>query len=374
MKCTSNFAALKLLLTIFFILCMTESFAQIDSLLQRMIDSAKIQQQAKKPIPVVKDTQVHSVNAAPANNVKKDTVTERNVETKPRYTSLDSLIIADTNSKAFTGSPEKDSAIYIAVTPAAIKKPLPWLEDTAFMQLLTILSAKTEGKSLYRDGNVHVPLAKDNLFYLLICIILLLAIIRQLFPKYFQQLFRIIFQASFRQKQTREQLMQEKMPSLLMNILFIIVGGLFIALIAGIYQWLNTSFWWLTLYSITLLALIYIFKYLVIQFMGWAFQAGEPASTYGFIVFLVNKITALVLLPLLLLLAFSSGDIQAITVTVAFFAVILLLLFRYILSFTIIRGALSIHPIHFFIYLCAVELMPMLIIYKVLFNYTGKSN
>ncbi|HRI20739.1 MAG TPA: DUF4271 domain-containing protein [Panacibacter sp.] len=353
---------------------MAESFAQIDSLLQRMIDSAKVQQQTRKPAPLVKDTQLHAVNAAPVSSIKKDTITVRDEGLKAPATSLDSLLITDTNSIVLPDSLEKDSATYNAVTPVAGKKPLHWLEDTAFMHLLAILSAKTEGQSVYRDGNVHIPPARENLFYLLICIILLLAIIRQLFPKYFQQLFRIIFQASFRQKQTREQLMQEKMPSLLMNILFIIVGGLFIALIAGIYQWLNTSFWWLTLYSITLLALIYMFKYLVIQFMGWAFQAKEQASTYGFIVFLVNKITALVLLPLLLLLAFSSGDIQQITVTAAFFVVILLLLFRYILSFTIIRGSLSIHPIHFFIYLCGVELMPMLIIYKVLFNYTGKSN
>jgi hypothetical protein len=187
-------------------------------------------------------------------------------------------------------------------------------------------------------------------------------------------MFRLMFQASFRQKQTREQMMQEIFPSLLMNILFVLVGGLFIALIAQIYQWLKIPFWLLTLYCITLLSLIYIFKYLVIQFMGWVFNAREQASTYGFIVFLINKVIALVLLPLLLLLAFSSGSIQQVTLTVAGCAVIILLIFRYIVSLTIIRSTLSVHPLHFFIYLCAVELMPMLILYKVLFSYIGKSN
>lgn len=168
--------------------------------------------------------------------------------------------------------------------------------------------------------------------------------------------------------------MQETLPSLLMNILFILVGGLFVALIASYYGWLQNSFWWLTLYSVTVLALVYMFKYLVIQFTGWVFNAKEPASTYSFIVFLINKMIGVILLPLLLLLAFSGGQVWDIAITLAAGVVILLFIFRYIISLRIIRGTLNINPLHFFIYLCAVELMPMLIIYKVLFNFTGKSN
>ena len=219
-----------------------------------------------------------------------------------------------------------------------------------------------------------MPQQKDFLFYILVGVVLLLAIIRQLFPKYFQNMLRLMFQASFRQKQTREQLMQEPLPSLLMNILFVIVGGLFIALLAENYHWLNVSFLKLALYSITILALVYIFKYIVILFTGWAFQVRESASTYGFIVFLVNKVIGLTLLPLLLLFAYSTGNFQEITITIAGSVVAFLFLFRYIISLTVIRSTLNIHPIHFFIYLCAVEIVPMLIIYKILFNYIGNSN
>jgi hypothetical protein len=117
-----------------------------------------------------------------------------------------------------------------------------------------------------------------------------------------------------------------------------------------------------------------MFKYLVIQFTGWVFNAKEPASTYSFIVFLINKMIGVALVPLLLLLAFSNGQVWDITITISTGVIVLLFLFRYIISLRIIRGALSINPLHFFIYLCAVELMPMLIIYKVLFKITGNSN
>jgi len=364
---------LKFLLTIFCTLCLLQTFGQQnDSLLQRLIEDAKIKQQTNKPVVAAKDT-AQKIVKPPV--VKKDS-TDLNAKTN----ALDSPVTvgqapaADTSADTLNVPVQLDSAALAVPVPVLVKQPMSWLQDTAFQHLLNLAPGSKKIISVIKDGDLHLPQQKDFLFYLLVGVVLLLAIIKQSFPKYFQNLFRILFQASFRQKQTREQLMQETLPSLLMNILFIIVGGLFIALLADNYKWLHTPFWLLAVYSTTILALVYMFKYLVIQFTGWAFQVKEQASTYGFIVFLVNKVIGLALLPLLLLVAFSAGQILEISITAAACLVVLLLLFRYIVSLTIIRGTLSIHPIHFFIYLCAVELVPMLIIYKVMFSYIGKSN
>ncbi|QEC67952.1 DUF4271 domain-containing protein [Panacibacter ginsenosidivorans] len=352
---------MKPILSIVLSLLFFQGFAQDDSMLQRLLDSAKTAPAIQSPAIVKKDTTKH--NNTPV--IKKDSVKTVSIQT-------DSLFADDSLLKGLSDSLTVDSAA-IAI-PAEIKKPLSWLQDTAFMNLLKIPYIKKKIQPVLHDGDLRMPLNNDYLFYALAGIILLVAIIKQLFPKYFANLFRLLFEASFRQKQRREQLMQETLPSLLMNILFILVGGLFIALLSNYYGWLRTGFWWLVLYSITILALVYMFKYIVIQFTGWVFNARESASTYSFIVFLINKMIGVLLLPMLLLLAFSSGEVWDITVTIAAGVVILLLIFRYIISLRIIRGALNINPLHFFIYLCAVELMPMLIIYKVLFNLTGKSN
>jgi hypothetical protein len=361
---------LKSLLTIFFVFVFGNVFAQNDSFLQSLIDSAKI---GVRPAKTAKDTSRKIVKTPIIKKdfIRKDTgenLVKAFRDSFPRAKQNDSI-------QSLNDTAQNDSAVFGAtVTPPVIAKRLTWEEDTGFVHLLEPPILKTKFKFVTKDGDIRMPQQKDYLFYVLVGIILLFAIIKQLFPKYFQSMFRLLFQASFRQKQTREQMMQDMFPSLLMNILFVLVGGLFIALIAEIYKWLNISFWMITLYCITLLSLIYIFKYLVIQFMGWVFNAREQASTYGFIVFLINKVIGLALLPLLLLLAFSSGSIQQVTLTVAACIVIVLLIFRYIVSLTIIRNTLSVHPLHFFIYLCAVELMPMLILYKVLFSYVGKSN
>ncbi len=373
-ECTITFAAifiLKSILTIFFLLLIGQAFGQTDSFLQSLIDSVKVE--VSKPSSA-KESQKRTIQDTIL--LKKDTTKLKRDTTRATTLFPDSASLSKKiKTKALTDSLQKDTLTSVAsVIPVLNSKPLSWQEDTAFTRLLELPIAGAKAQSFFKNGDIHLPQQKDYLFYLLVGIVLLLAIIKRSFPKYFQNLFHLMLQASFRQKQTREQMMQQILPSLLMNLLFILVGGLFIALLAEIRQWLNISFWRLTLYSIAMLALVYIFKYLVIQFMGWVFNAKEQASTYVFIVFLINKVAGLALLPLLLLFAFSTGYIQEIVTTIAACLVILLLLFRYIVSLTIIRGAVSIHLLHFFIYLCGLELMPMLIMYKVMFSYVGKIN
>lgn len=332
-------------------------------MLQRLLDSAR----TAAPVPQKTQTEKKdTVKRITKPTIKKDSL-------KTASLTADSLFAADSLFNIPADSLRNDSSALAPIT-TIVKKPLTWRQDTAFMNLLKIPYIKKKSQPVLRDGDLRMTVNKDWLFYALAGIILLTAVIKQLFPKYFTNLFMLLFEASFRQKQRREQLMQETLPSLLMNILFILAGGLFVALISDYYGWISTGFWWLVLYSVTILALVYVFKYMVIQFTGWVFNAKEPASTYSFIVFLINKIIGVALLPLLLLLAFSKGQVWDIAVTLAACVVILLLIFRYIISLRVIRGALNINPLHFFIYLCAVELMPMLIIYKVLFNLTGKSN
>jgi len=330
-------------------------------MLQRLLDSARATPAASNSVAPKKDSLKQVDRALP----KKDSAR------LPSYVS-DSLLYGDSSTAVLSDPLLPDSLASIG--KAVPRKPLTWQQDTAFMNLLKIPYAKKKIQPLLQNGDLRMPVNKDFLFYVLTGLILLVALIKQLFPKYFFNLFRLLFEASFRQKQRREQLMQETLPSLLMNILFVLTGGLMVALIAEHYGWLKSAFWWLVLYSITILALVYMFKYMVIQFTGWVFNARESASTYSFIVFLINKMIGVALLPLMLLLAFSNGYIWDISITLAAGLVILLLVFRYIISLRIIRGTLNINPLHFFIYLCAVELMPMLIIYKVLFNFTGKSN
>jgi hypothetical protein len=211
----------------------------------------------------------------------------------------------------------------------------------------------------------------DEIFYVLIFILFFLALIKAAFPKYFDSIFTLSFQATFRQTQTREQMAQNFFPAFMLNILFALCGGVFITLYAGIEKWSTLPFWELFVYSTGILLLAYSVKYLVISFTGWVFNAKEAATEYRFVVFLVNKLLGILVIPLLFLIAYSGDRVKSISITIVLCLVVFSLAIRYIVSLARIRKNLSVTAFHFFVYLCALEIIPLLVIYKVLFQQTS---
>ena len=186
-------------------------------------------------------------------------------------------------------------------------------------------------------------------------------------------MFGLFFQTTLRSKQTRDQLLQNTFASLLMNFLFIVCGGIYIALVVQIKGWVSVDFWWLIVYSISILAIIYSIKFGFLHFIGWVFNTKDATNSYIFIVFLSNKIIAVSLIPFLLILAFTGGQIAEVAFIISLFFIVAMLLYRYLVSLTSVRADLKINPLHFFLYLCTMEMLPLLLIYKVAFNYIGTS-
>lgn len=215
---------------------------------------------------------------------------------------------------------------------------------------------------------------KDILFYLLLGLVCYFALVKLFFSKYFSNLFAVFFQVSLKQKQIREQLLQSPLPSLLMNIFFVVCGGLYTSFLLYHYQLTTFNFWTITLYGILALSIIYLVKFLVLKLMGWIFDIREATDTYIFVVFLVNKLIGVLLIPFLILLAFSSKAVVQVLVTVSLTIISILLAYRYLFSYSPVRREIKVSQFHFFLYLCGFELAPLLLIYKVLFKFLETSS
>ncbi len=211
--------------------------------------------------------------------------------------------------------------------------------------------------------------SKDTVFYLLAGLLFFVGFTKLLFPKYFQNTFRLFFQTSFRQKQTRDQLLQQSLGSLLLNLLFFFSSACYLTLVLEHYDWSVFPFWKLLLYSLILLAVLYIVKFIFLRFAGWIFNAKEGAETYIFIVFLINKIIGVMLIPFILVIAFAEPSLVDAAITASVILLIMLFVYRYFVSLKSFRRDLHISPFHFFLYLCGVEIVPLLIVGKVVFNY-----
>ena len=96
---------------------------------------------------------------------------------------------------------------------------------------------------------------------------------------------------------------------------------------------------------------LYFIKYCILKFMGWMSGMQEAADNYIFVIFLVNKITGIVLVPFIILLAFS---LPSWTNYIVIFSLLLMGLFflsRYIKTYGILEYRFPLETFAFY-YLC----------------------
>jgi hypothetical protein len=220
---------------------------------------------------------------------------------------------------------------------------------------------------------IHHPDSKDSLFYLIVAILFYFALIRIFFEKYFGNLLTLFFRVSLRQQQIREQVLQTPLPSLLLNVLFVISAGLYACFLLHYSIWgARINFWILYLNCMALLAAIYLVKFVVLKFIGWVFSISRATDIYIFIVFLVNKMLGIFLLPFLIVIIFSGQEWREVFITISLAMVFVLLAYRVLASYRPVRNEIKLTPFYFFLYLCAFEIAPLLLIYKVLLTYLEK--
>jgi hypothetical protein len=224
-------------------------------------------------------------------------------------------------------------------------------------------------KPSFRINELHIAPNFDGRFYLIIGMLFYLAFIKVTFPKYFSNLFQLIFQSPIRQKQTREQLQQNNLAALFSNILFILNASIFVSLIAVKNAWVDLSLYNCMAYSAIAFTGLYLFKFLFLWFSGWLFSQREAIGNYSFIVFLTNKVMGVFLIPAILLLAFSPVSVQDFAYNTAIIIISILFVYRYLISFSIVRASLKVSAFHFFLYLCTCEVLPMFVLYKLITDF-----
>ncbi|MEO8117617.1 MAG: DUF4271 domain-containing protein, partial [Bacteroidota bacterium] len=216
------------------------------------------------------------------------------------------------------------------------------------------------------DGDKRSNESKDYLFYLFAGLLLFLGIVSRAFPGYIKSVFNTLFFKSHRYKQSREKTMQDTVPSLLLNILFFIVAGLWITFFLGDTPLFHFTFLQKIVALIALVAFIYAIKVIIISLTGAVFHKRETANAYTIIVFHVNKVAGILLLPLAILFAYGSEYQKSLAASLMIAIIILLIIYRIVISFVDIGGRFKINGLYFFIYLCITEILPIVIFYEVI--------
>jgi hypothetical protein len=216
------------------------------------------------------------------------------------------------------------------------------------------------------------PQNKQPFFYLILSLFLVLGMARTFFSRYFNTLFRVFFNTSLRQNQLTDQLEQAKLPSLIFNLFFVITTGLYsYFLLHYFYSNHQKLDWYILFVCIAVIAICYLVKYLSLKFTGWVTNYQSEADTYIFIIFLLNKVIGIFLLPIITFMAFSTYQIASYAIVISFIFIALLFIIRFVRSYSVLQSKLKINQFHFFLYIIGIEVLPILLIYKAVTVYFG---
>jgi len=210
-------------------------------------------------------------------------------------------------------------------------------------------------------------------FALFIILLAIPAVFRLINPSYFRNIFIAYRNPNLSARQLREQLSQNSLGNLVMNAYACLVLGAFGFLLLEKYQldfgkYLRNEWLLLLILSLTV-GSTFIIKAVFLKLLGWIFRIEETLDTYAFNIFLLHKVAAFVLLPVMAVMTFGGSKwIQPMSLL----GVIVLLLFlvqRYIRSINSFNSLLNFSKFHFFLYLCASEIMPLLIFVKAISKF-----
>ena len=320
------------------------------------------------------DIPIKSIDVKPVKPVGKTIVQKNSVYTKKLY---------DTSFSQSLTTNGKDS-LQIKDSLLLAQKKIDSLRVDSIKNNIALLANKIDTSS-YAEifGGSFIPIrlyamallekernpeGKEMIFYILVGLVALVAFTKALFPRYFSNIFSLLFQKSYRQKQAIEQITNNKISSLILNAVFVISLAFYLTIVLFNKGLIHIKFWQVLLYSLALVGGVYLFKFIFLTFIGWVFNEVKALESYIFVVFLGNKITAILLIPFLFLLAFTGGEIAAIGLIATYCLLGLVLVYRYFVAMSSLRNELSVHPLHFFLYLCAVEILPLLLILKAVLN------
>jgi hypothetical protein len=108
----------------------------------------------------------------------------------------------------------------------------------------------------------------------------------------------------------------------------------------------------------------YLLKHTILLIMGSIFPLQKPLQQYSFCINLFNALLGLALFPVNISISYSGGTLNEIFLFAGFSIVALSYIFRILRGLWIGLPYLMKSPIHFFLYICAVELAPFLVLLK----------
>jgi hypothetical protein len=224
-------------------------------------------------------------------------------------------------------------------------------------------------KSVKKDQNKYISrkVSKDWLSVLLVGIIILLAYLNTGHGKVILALFQAYWSNRMVAQFAREDNFFKLRTATLFLLIYLFVISLLIynsiPVLAPVFIFKGFALYGRIFILVTG---YYLLKYILMKFSAYLFAIPKLIAAYLSIMAISNFVYVLVILPILLFYQFLPVESHQILIYLLLFLWVFNAIYKYFRSGAYVSSNFRFPKFYLFIYLCTLELMPLLVIYKIL--------
>ncbi len=207
----------------------------------------------------------------------------------------------------------------------------------------------------------------DWMFLLILFVLTVLTYLRIFYRKNLMEIISACFNNNLTNQIVRDENLLVQRASIMLNVTFSIIAASFIFLVSVHYNWslggINSGFSRFVFLTLIVSA-AFTLKFLVLRFCGFLFNLERETATYIFNIFIINNLLGIILIPFIALILFGNIFGASSLIIEAVCLILIAYLYRIGRGILIAVRYTSFSPVYLFLYLCALEISPLLVLIK----------
>jgi Domain of unknown function (DUF4271) len=221
-----------------------------------------------------------------------------------------------------------------------------------------------------KKKNVAKDEASGFIFWVMLLMMFFLALEITLFSSLIKKVYRAFTNDNILKLLHREQRDIIAFPYVLLYIFFFVNFGIFSFLTFNYFGFVPKSLN-ILLYCIAGVSLLFFLKHVLLKTVEYIFPVQKEIKQYSFSLVVFSSILGFALVPFNIIAAFASPALAKIALYGGLITVFGITVFCILRGLFIASKYLSFHKFHFFMYLCTVEIAPVLVVLKILLLKAG---
>lgn len=285
---------------------------------------------------------------------------------------IDSVLESEHIQHYYHSYRDTDSIFYVLIDSTQIsgtdtieKLVLSKYKDLSFNYQDSTL--KVDNRKFVNRNSIKIRKSENPwIIYVLLFVVLIYTIIRNVYDKTLVVIFQAYWNDRAISQFTRDDNFLKLRNTLLYFVLFTTVYAL---LLKNLLQYFNVRFEYTGfreyLFICVFTGMFYLLKFIIMKFSGFIFSIQKLISGYLSIISISNFVYSIIIIPMLLFYEFVPRQYQMYLMGVILVLFCFNTIYKYLRTASFIINNFQFPKFYLFLYLCTLEIMPLLIIYKI---------